>query len=235
MSDKPLSYYSHIEEHSWFEPPLLPATSNVPNWYKEMPLTINGDPEILIDGFPNSTVKACSPFLDALTAGYTLVLSSDVLVRWEYGLPHISWRGERKLVTTHSAEQIDRLPTPAGHHSQVFKWHNEFVIETPKEYSLWCTHPVNRFDLPFTVISGFVDSDVYPMSIHFPFFLRDGWSGIIEKGTPIAQLFPVKRDSWKLAEKPSLTRKENFIRSERYKTRIKRAYKYYFWKKKSYK
>ena len=47
-----------------------PTNSNrsIPQWFRDFPRVINGV----------ETVKACMPFLDALTTGYTLYLSADV-------------------------------------------------------------------------------------------------------------------------------------------------------------
>ena len=57
------------------------------------------------------------------------------------------------------------------------------------------THPLNRFDLPFTTLSGMVDCDLYRDSwIHFPAHWHDmNFSGVLPKGTPIVQCLPVKR------------------------------------------
>jgi antitoxin (DNA-binding transcriptional repressor) of toxin-antitoxin stability system len=32
---------------------------------------------------------------------------------------------------------------------------------------------------------------------NFPFYIRKGFSGVIEAGTPIAQIIPIKREPWK--------------------------------------
>jgi hypothetical protein len=34
------------------------------------------------------------------------------------------------------------------------------------------------------------------MSGNIPFFIKEGFSGVIPKGTPIAQVIPFKRESW---------------------------------------
>lgn len=211
-----------------------PSNNLIPDWYKKLPLYLQGDNKLkLYDGQPNTALKVCTPFLDALTTGYTYTLSNDVLVSWENGKPNFSWRGSRKMITDHPIEQTKGLPIPLGHYGQVFKWHNDFSIETPSEYSLWCTHPSNRFDLPFTTINGFVDTDRFNMGIHFPFFIKDGWTGIIEAGTPLAQLIPIKRDSW-VSEKTNIEEHELLKRNQIYRKNIIRSYKKLFWTKKVY-
>ena len=80
----------------------------------------------------------------------------------------------------------------------IIKFHNLLTMESPEGYALFFTHPVNRFDLPFTTLSGLVDCDRYTDTwIHFPAHWHDtNFSGILPKGTPIAQCIPVKRESW---------------------------------------
>ena len=43
----------------------------------------------------------------------------------------------------------------------LIKFHNLWTIEAPEGYSVLFTHPVNRFDLPFTTLTGMVDCDRY--------------------------------------------------------------------------
>jgi hypothetical protein len=52
--------------------------------------------------------------------------------------------------------------------------------------------------LPFTTLGGLVDADLYRDNfINFPARWRDpGFNGVLPKGTPIAQIIPVKRNEW---------------------------------------
>jgi hypothetical protein len=87
--------------------------------------------------------------------------------------------------------------------------------------------------LPFTTITGFVDSDIYNLPIQFPFFIKKGFTGIIEAGTPIAQMIPIKRNNWKIEVKKENSEKFNIL-SEKYLSTIKRSYKNNFWFRKKY-
>jgi len=71
------------------------------------------------------------------------------------------------------------------------------------------THPFNRFDLPFTTLTGLVDCDRYHDNwIHFPAHWHDiDFSGVLPKGTPVAQCVPVRRDNW-VARTAALTADE---------------------------
>ena len=52
--------------------------------------------------------------------------------------------------------------------------------------------------MPFTTLTGMVDCDAfYQNPVNFPARWHDpDFNGVLKKGTPIAQCFPVKRESW---------------------------------------
>src|SRR5690606_739326 len=79
----------------------------------------------------------------------------------------------------------------------LIKFISFWTIEAPPGYSLLFTHPFNRPDLPFVTLTGLVDCDRYvDQFIHFPAaWVDDGFSGVLPKGTPVAQVIPVPRDS----------------------------------------
>ena len=232
IMSKIFSVRPEFKETKMFCEPIVPAFTVVAQWYKDIPIV--KDLKINPSGAVGTNIKHCTPFLEAMTAGYTLVLSDDILVEIENGFPKLSWRTHKTQVTEHSPDQYRGFAPPVGYHPHVFKWVNEFFIKLPDGYSLWCTHPVNQFQLPFQVISGFVDADSHPLSIQFPFFMQSDWTGIIESGTPLAQLIPVKRDSWKLQVEPVNEDLTAMSRRE-YASKIVRSYKNRYWHKKSYK
>ena len=103
----------------------------------------------------------------------------------------------RSPLGLHDASQVTGTPLFEADRFMV-KFHNLWTIEAPEGYALLFTHPANRFDLPFTTLTGLVDSDrYYDNWIHFPAHWHDmNFSGVLPKGTPIAQCMPVKRDKW---------------------------------------
>jgi hypothetical protein len=217
---------------------IKPASEFIPEWYRKSDSTIPGFKTRLIPeepGITTSTYKRCTPLFDAMTAGYMMYLTADIEVtKRDNGLPYIMWRTSRKIITEHSDEQWAGLPAPEGYSKFVYKWHNQHRLKVPKGYSLFFTTPINRFDLPFLNVSGFVDNDSYDLPVHFPFFIRDSFTGIIEKGTPICQIIPIKRDSWS-REVLSYSKKITTLNGEKFFSTIKRSYKTNFWKKKEYK
>lgn len=216
---------------------IVPASEFIPDWYKESPLTIPGSTthlNLANSHATNSTYKKCTPFFDAMSIGYIVFLTADIeILRKQDGMPYVMWRTDRTIITEHDNGQWGGLPVPDGYSPFVYKWHNDFSIYTPKDYSLLFTQPINRFDLPFQSITGVVDCDSYKLNVQFPFFIKNTFSGIIEKGTPITQIIPIKREPWKRTVEDYNEKIVN-LNQERYYSTIKRSYKKNHWSKKDY-
>ena len=70
------------------------------------------------------------------------------------------------------------------------------------------------------------------LPINLPFFLKEGFEGIIPKGTPIAQIMPFKREPWN-SEKEDLNPLTKY-QINNLKSVVQRSYKNRFWSKKTY-
>lgn len=216
--------------------PPTPSSRHIPKWYKDLTPYFEGTNKLT---FPiganthNTTIKRCIPFLDAMTSGYTFVLDDDVYVEQIEGTPLMRWKSGVEMITAHSVDQFKGIPIPKGYHNLVLKWNNDYTLETPPGYSMLFTHPTNRFDLPFISITGFVDTDSYGRPVQFPFFLQEGFEGIIESGTPVAQMLPVKRDSWESSVE-KYNENESYKRMRKFQRTFSGSYKTNFWTKKSY-
>ncbi len=176
-----------------------PAVLGLPDWFKALPLKAF-NPSMGQESF---TVKKCPPFIDAMTYGYLMPLAIDLEVRDG----EFSWNFERPagLIGEYSHSPIDfhdpsqATGTPFFDDDRfIIKFNNFWTVEAPPGYSLLFTHPINRSDLPFTTLTGMVDSDTFHYSpIHFPARWRDpSFNGVLPKGTPVAQCIPVKREVW---------------------------------------
>ena len=175
------------------------AASGLPAWLKTMPAQAFSE----IAGADDDTVKRCPPFIDAMTHGFLIPLICDLTVEngefsWENDLPApggVSFA--RSPIGFHDAAQVAGTPLYDDDRFLI-KFHNLWTIEAPPGYALMFTHPLNRFDLPFTTLSGLVDCDLYYDAwINFSAHWHDeGFSGVLPRGTPVAQCFPVKRESW---------------------------------------
>jgi hypothetical protein len=214
-----------------------PAVRVLPAWFNAIPRFVENAKKFKFfsSGNSNSTVKWCNPFMDSLTAGYTITLEQDLFVELASGEHLFSWRsGGDGLINTHSKSQVSPSMVPQGFDPQPFKFRNDWAIETPKGYSALFVHPLNRGDLPFYTLSGFVDTDDYNMPVNFPFLIRADFEGIIPAGTPIVQVIPIKRESWD-HEIGKFDPEYNKKKSAKFDSTIYKAYKNLFWKRKEYK
>ena len=186
-------------------PPPMPAVQGLPDWFKAMPQTAFN----IVTQEENQTVKRCPPFIDAMTYGFLIPLPCDLTVAngefsWDLDLPVNNVNNfTRSPVAFHDAGQVAGSPYHADDRLLI-KFNNFWSIEAPEGYSLLFTHPVNRPELPFTTLTGLVDSDHYTDNIvHFPAHWHDmNFSGVLPKGTPVAQCIPVKRESWAMRVEP---------------------------------
>ncbi|MBR0873612.1 hypothetical protein JQ633_24870 [Bradyrhizobium tropiciagri] len=179
-------------------PPPVPASLGLPGWLKAMPTQAFN----AVNMRDEDTVKRCPPFVDAMTSGFLLPLICDLKVEngaitWDNDLPTGELDFPRSPIGFHDGSQVTGTPLFEADRF-VIKFHNLWSIEAPAGYSLFFTHPVNRFDLPFTTLSGLVDCDLFHDSwIHFPARWHDtSFNGVLPRGTPVAQCIPVKRDNW---------------------------------------
>lgn len=198
-SDSPTLVFRCPKELEGLAPPPIPASQGLPDWLKAMPAQAFN---AVVDG-EDDTVKRCPPFVDAMSRGFLMRLMCDVQVAdgefaWELDLPPA--RGvnfPRSPISFHDESQVAGTPLFQPDRFLV-KFNNPWTIEAPEGYALLFTHPVNRFDLPFATLTGMVDCDRYRDAwIHFPAHWRDeGFSGVLPKGTPVAQCFPIRREAW---------------------------------------
>jgi len=231
ISFKPLNEIAQVS----IEPP-SPSKMHIPDSYKVLPLKLDKNLEHITPDLKKSnfTVKACVPFLDAFTSGYMITLGSDVVATLskEYNY-RMYWDVEWEVITTHDERQFGDMTPPIGYERNPYKFENKWVMETPPGYSCLITHPLNRFDLPFFTMSAIVDTDQYNfLPVNLPFFLKEGFEGIIPKGTPIAQIIPFKREPWH-SEKEDLNPLTKY-QINNLKSVVQRSYKNRFWSKKTY-
>jgi hypothetical protein len=209
-----------------------PASQLIPEWYKEMSSYIDDKKIPQLDGNTNATIKRCIPVFDAITAGYIIELPGDVYVRIVDGQQYFSWTNF-DLVKFHSTDQAPNHPERKPYSYP--KWINPWAIKTPNGYSTMFIQPMHRESV-FTILPGIVDTDTYTASVNFPFVINDpNFEGLIPKGTPIAQVIPFKRESWKMefgSEKELYDDKQVVIKLS---TKFFDKYKTMFWHRKEYK
>ena len=203
MNPLKINFVPSFLNHSGLLSPPEPAVKHIPEWYRNLSKFDNSNDDITLgpqnhlgtDGAQVST-KMCMPFFDATTAGYMYVLEDDLYVSLDKdGKPSLSWNGPVMLV---DKRPIIDIVVPDNCHPIHYGWRMNWYYETPPGYSVLITHPMNRYDLPFYVQSGIVESDIWGLPVFIAFFLKRNFQGVIPKGTPIMQIIPFKRDNWEL-------------------------------------
>jgi hypothetical protein len=215
-----------------FFPP-KPAIKQVPEWYKQTSEYIGGEKKVSLDNSVPNTIKKCIPVFDAITAGYILYTQVDVQVSLNEGVPFYTWSDQNAI----SFHPLDQAPLhPLKNDLPYPKWNNPYAISTPPGYSTLFLPPMHNPNGIFTILPGFVDTDKYKAPVNFPFVLNNvKWEGIIRAGTPMVQVIPIKRDSWKHKIGVDKERKEQALIVAKLKTLFFNSYKQQFWSRKEYK
>jgi hypothetical protein len=211
-----------------------PASSYLPEWYKNMPSYVNNKKAPKEDHQSPATIKRCMPVFDALTAGYIITSATDVYVSKKDGDFYFQWPA-LDMISFHNTDQAPTHPAAKDLQELFPKWINPWKIETPSGYSCFITQPLHR-DLPFKILEGFVDTDKHSIAVNFPFVMTDlNFEGIIPAGTPIAQIIPIRRESWKMStgNEKDIKRVGNDYKN--FAIKFFDRYKTAFWTKKDYK
>ena len=220
------------EENYISLPHPIPAAKAVPEWYKKLPRSrdpqtnetaskvVWSDPE---KGFTvGATMKECIPVRDYITGGYVIPLwASMVMHTTDEGGHYFSWQAEDCLhIEGHLAYQTLGTPLNEGDEKQeTLKFASPWLFKTPPGYSCLFFSP--RYSEPqIEILPAIVDTDTQH-EVNFPFVFRNNKSGardyVIERGTPIIQILPFKRDDWSseviVKSKGTISGINKFIRS----------------------
>jgi hypothetical protein len=218
----------HTEAPGKFPEP-YPAKAGVPDWLKRMPTGVpnptQGGPEI-------PTIKQCPPFIEAMACGYIIPLAADVtLTRDSQGTLNFKSVGWKAIDSQHPL-QYAGSPFEGD---LIVKFMNPWTIRTSPGYSTLFLPPLNQFTLPVQVLSGLVETDTYYRPVHFPSIclMAPGATVTLPRGTPIAQVIPIRREDWQSSVGPS--DREARVKIEQDMTADRHNfYKDRHWKKKGY-
>ena len=174
-------------EHNLFPP--KPAYQLIPDWWKKLSPSANIDNIGIVP-----TVKQCPPTIDILSSGYLIFTQCDM----EFGPDgFFKYNYDHKVVERWYLEVTEGMVYPKNLSDYVYKFINRWIIKTEKGYSCLFINPSGYPDLPFVTLPGVVDTDNLLTEINPPFRMKNGWTGVIPAGTPIAQIIPFKRENWK--------------------------------------
>jgi hypothetical protein len=169
----------------------MPARSELPGWFRQLPGTDHDQLSATNDGL---TVKRCMPFLDALTTGWIIPLAATIRLEVSDDGKHVEagWEFDRMMVSNHSAFQVAGNPYEPR---PPMKIHNYWTVRTAPGWSSLFLPALNRPNRVVDLLSGVVDTDNFPTPVNFPFLVTapDGVH-VLPKGTPLVQVIPFRRD-----------------------------------------
>lgn len=244
MRLKLIKFFSEQKHFNLGKP--VPAKKEIPEWYRLSESTFI-DPNTQTE---HAGLKKCVPFMDTMVSGYFLTIPVNIYVNEKKpensdlnrlfnnndSELSLSWDGPpafKDIIMERPKETGHMMPRPAGHHPNHLVFSGKWSVKTPRGWSLLMTPPLNRYDLPFTSSSGIIDSDKFTSPGNIPFFIRQGFSGVIPAGTPFVQLIPIKRAEWQMVDNDIGLQdrqvKESFLAREKDKN-----YKKTMWQRKKY-
>lgn len=233
----------------WFLHP-VPVKKVMPDWYKKLKTFTDNN-------IHNPTIRKCVPVLDAVSCGYAILAPTDIVftkemigdefkISTQLGRPGDIQRPDKDdmnyKIEGHPMKQVDPKMFYDDEIPYAFKILNPWIIKTPPGYSCLFTPLFNTERRDIRVISGIVDTDKFINHVNFPFALRD-WDHekqqvkIVKKGTPLALVFPFKRDDWemKVTHEPKLYEKHMNKWGWDYFSNFIDIYRNKIWTKKKYK
>lgn len=213
-----------------------PSSNYIPDWYKNAKSynSSDGKKTLTLDGTPLTTIKKCMPVWDMMTAGYILETPYDIYVRQTPEGPFFQW-GEMQAIAFQAIEQTQNHPSFRDVNYAVRIVH-PWSIKTPKGWSILIMQPTHREPTPISILPGIVDTDTF--SIPFNMFLKlvdSKFEGMIEAGTPFAQIIPFKREKWISKLGGNKERNKYLSDIRRFSTLFFDKYKKIWWHKKEYK
>jgi len=177
-----------------------PMAKAIPKWWLDADIYVKdfyGNPvsNQLNDGGKALNFKACPAMLDTFTTGYTLVTPCEIEFYQKNG--RIKARTPAKFDDFVGERGVSQgFQTPPGYEENHFHWYANWAPELPDGYSSLYVQPINHFDLPWITVGGIIDSDKVTTSGLIPFFIKNGFVGVVPEGTPYLQIIPFKREDW---------------------------------------
>lgn len=193
LGRKPLIEFRVHEAFDGVLPQVKPAVHHLPPEYLNTMRSMPTD-----EGVKRSTVRACSPYFDAMTAGFIIPMPVDVRVivdedgvRYFYAHNGVAADGQSDAnpvwVSHHHREQT----SPALGGRVVLKFISPYYVKTRKGYGSLFLPALNR-DLPYRAVSGLVNTSTYHSRINIVVTWEAGAGDYeLKQGTPLAQVVPV--------------------------------------------
>jgi hypothetical protein len=219
-------------------PKPFPASQALPQWWKDASPYLKSDEnpdgkKIIVENFQsNASFKKCVPMLDILSSGYIVPLWADIQIKNLNDSPYITWRVSKDVFEMHNGQEVE---VPDGYHKTQFKFLNQWLPKLPKGYSALVIACPGYPNTPFRTIQAIIDYDKTTHPLFPPMYLKNNFEGIVEKGTPMFQIIPFKRNNWKSSFSFLEDGQFSINRDRDISSTIANNYVKNFWQKKSYK
>lgn len=248
---KRIAFNLHPSQDPFIILPPEPANKFIPQWYRDGEKYIDretGKKDPTDVSKRAGGMKSCVPLLDAMISGYIQPLSVAIRITKNNGTDPVEWEYVEKdsegnyQVLEHDFDIFNErladightIPRPVGFSQNHLAWSGKWGWRVPKGWSCLVTHPLNRFDLPFVVTQGIMESDRFTACGNVPFFIKKDFVGIIEKGTPMFQIIPIKRAKWLGYVKKNLVDEKGMFLSQNARRVPYGFYRDKMWEKKVY-
>ena len=233
-----LQAYPHLAE---VFPLPEPGFKNVPDWYRSQPGISGPNPDVPENGSLRLSVKKCQAFFDAMAVGYVLKVPVDIYVdttdgKFEIQLPGEMQRFRAEIIANHSTEQISKFPLDKGIYcDQVLRIHPTWMVSTEEGYSTLFMQPMHQPPSPLQAVEAIIDTDKFWSDGHLSFFVHKNFKGVIKQGTPLAQVFPFKREDWEMEIDKNFDPEKTNLQRRIVRSTFQNGYRVKFWQKKNFK
>jgi hypothetical protein len=177
--------------------PIIPAKKYQPNWWKR--LHVNSFTVMSDNRKPQSsgTIKKCPGFIDIINSGWIIPAWCDISIEvtkentyWEFS------DDDYNGAAVHSRDQfLSHIPQSAqNQYICSLKVKSPWMVKGPSNYKLLITTPFFFFNEYFDTAWGILQTDIYHEFNIFLLLKKEG-SFVIERGTPLCLLYPIKDKS----------------------------------------
>lgn len=177
----------------------IPASKHMPDWYKKAERYVkypDGTTYLDQDNNKIPSWKACPAIYDIFMTGYFLRTPCDIKFIKSNNRLEVVIEDQQHKDFVQIRQEMPGFEQPDGYYKDHFAWWPDWAPAVEEGYCVLYAHPFNRFDLPFLNTTGIVDQDKLNLPGTVPFFIKEGWEGVIKAGTPFLQMLPFKRENW---------------------------------------
>lgn len=174
-----------------------------PEWWKKQKVRVDHR------GRMSQTIRSCPSMQDWLSMGYYIVADEDIPVMngtnwdWPDGSEQFKTLSDKNHFSqSHPSAQLQDSIEYMGADSPVkdaFKISSRWNMKTPEGYSVLFLDPFMFSNKFFACWQGVIDTDRFSINMdnaQIIFYPKVDHSFIIERGTPLVQIFPFKREEW---------------------------------------